>query len=61
MEGLINTPEYYFMAKYMREKIDVSFIGAAGETLSGKYLTRGLCKTKDRDSVIEILLKFITS
>lgn len=54
-EGHINTSEYYSLAKFMADKVDVAFCGNGGDIISGKTLSKKIYKEKKRDAIIELL------
>lgn len=59
MEGLINTSEYCHLGKAMQRDVDTAFTGTAGETLSGKYLTKAICEAKDRNTVKNLIFSWL--
>lgn len=54
-EGLINTSEYYHLARAIGKEVDVAFSGHGGDDLSGRLLTKAIYKVKDLDRVKDLI------
>lgn len=54
-EGLINTPEYYHLARAIRGEVDVAFSGHGGDDLSGRHLTKAVYTSKDRNAIKNLI------
>jgi len=54
-EGLINTSEYYYLARAIGKEVDVAFSGHGGDDLSGRLLTRAIYKAKDQEKVKDLI------
>lgn len=46
-EGLINTSEHYHLGKALGKDVDAAFCGSGGDEISGRLLTKAICRAKD--------------
>jgi asparagine synthase (glutamine-hydrolysing) len=57
MEGLINTSEYYYLAREIGKHVDVAFCGHGGDTLSGRNIDKAVLKAGTREAIKQIIFR----
>jgi asparagine synthase (glutamine-hydrolysing) len=54
-EGLINTSEHYHLGKALGRQVDAAFCGTGGDEISGRLLSKAICRAKDLEVVKRII------
>jgi asparagine synthase (glutamine-hydrolysing) len=56
-EGLINTSEYYYLAREMGKHVDAALCGHGGDTLSGRHIDRAVQKARGREAIKKVIFR----